>query len=136
MKEIRNERMSLQEVTEQFKVPLSRLGDYQSGKYSSTEAGEKTELTEEEEANLVWHNGYMPKINHSFSIKALQGFAWNIVEKSNGTNRFNPETRSSKTWYLKFKKRHQLTNRSTLAVDCGRKKIAKINVYNQHFDLL
>ena len=136
LNEIRNERMLLREAPKQFKVPLSRLGDNQHRKYSSTKAGEKTELTEEEEASLVWYNGYMPKINYSLPIEALKPFAWNIVKKSNGLNKFSPETGSGKTWYLKFKKRHRLTNRSTHATDRGRNKVANINVYNQHFDLL
>ena len=63
-------------------------------------------------------------------------FAWSIVKSSQCPNRFNSSVGPGNTWYLKFKKGHNLTNRKPDNIDCARSRMVNETVFNQHFDLL
>ena len=111
------------------------LSDRINKRWCSDKPGRCTELTKEEDS-LAYYINYMASINHPLSVTAVKAFAWNLVKQSSRLNRFNSETGPGHTWYQKFKKRHDLTNRKPDNIDRGRSRMANKTVIDQHFTLL
>jgi hypothetical protein len=127
--------MSLGKASKEFGIPKMTLSDKKRQRWSTNQSRRKTELTTEEEAALKSYIDYMASINHPLSIAAVKSFAWNIVKKSKRPSRFSDEKGPGHTWYLKFKKRHNLTNREPDNINRGRSRMANLNVWKEHFDL-
>ena len=100
------------------------------------QVGRATELVEVEEKSSKFYIDYMASTYHPLTIPAIKAFAWSIVKSSQCPNRFNSSVGPGNTWYLKFKKRHNLMNRKPENIDRGRSRMANETVFNQHFDLL
>ncbi|XP_057315530.1 uncharacterized protein LOC130656643 [Hydractinia symbiolongicarpus] len=130
--------MSLNKAQKEFGVPKQTLSDRIRGKYRTTKAGRKTEMTPEEETMLIHYIKYMASIAHPLSISAIKAFAWNIVKRSKRTSSFNRVSGPGHTWWDSFKKRHsrEITLRKPDGLDRGRSRMANVTVIKQHFDLL
>ena len=89
-----------------------------------------------EEKSLKFCIDYVALINHALTISVIKAFTWSIVKSSQRPNRFNLSVGPGNTWYLKFKKRHNLTNRKPDNIDCGHSRMVNETVFNQHFNLL
>ena len=128
--------MTIGEASEQYGILKITLSDKINNKQKTNQAGKATELKEVEEQSLKFYIDYMDSINHLLTISAIKAFAWSIVKSSQRPNRFNSSVGPGNTQYLKFKNRHNLTNRKSDNIDRGRSRMANETVFNQHFDLL
>ena len=101
---VNNEGVNLTQAAKICGVPRQTLKDRISNKYQKAGAGRPTELTMEEETELVRYIKFMAKIGHPLKINQIKCFAGDIA-KDNGVSRFG-ELGPGWTWWNKFHKRH------------------------------
>ena len=99
--------MSVSAAAREFNVPRKTLSDKINIKHLLP-PGRRTALNAEEEAALVNYINFMAARAFPLTIPLIKSFAWAIAKRSGEEERFNIDDGPGKTWWQKFRKRHDV----------------------------